>query len=86
MGINKVSALARQLKEDRHCTLVICRSTLGFKNQFGLDDRTLASGSSHIDLIFGGTESNYTKHAFIALYPSGEGRLSAAMFGVRVGG
>ena len=69
---HQLSVLARRLKEEEHCTLVICRSTLGFKNQIGMDDRTLAIESRCIDIIFGGTESNYTKHAFIALNKSQE--------------
>lgn len=48
-----VNRIARYLKEEEKCDLVICISQLGAKGE-KYNDRKLGKGSEHIDLIVGG--------------------------------
>ena len=60
--------LAIYLKESKNCQLVVCLSQLGFKSVTGdNDDITLALASSHIDIIVGGNETNYSNRPYISL-------------------
>lgn len=53
--ISKANLMAKQLKLDHKCDLVICLSHLGFKYQEKkVSDMDLAYQSQHIDLILGG--------------------------------
>ncbi len=53
MSMSAINELARTLKVDKGCTIVICISELGFKNRNSVDDYTLAASSEHIDIIIG---------------------------------
>ncbi|HLT88248.1 MAG TPA: metallophosphatase [Sphingobacterium sp.] len=50
-----VNRIAKMLKEDKKCDLVICLSHLGYKyNDDKIDDLKLAARSRHLDIILGG--------------------------------
>ncbi len=51
----EINELARSLKENKQCQLVICLSELGFENKNRMDDRSFAASSEHIDIIIGNT-------------------------------
>jgi hypothetical protein len=57
--VANVNATASRLKKDENCDLVACLSQLGYKNQNGIDDITLAAQSTDIDAIIGGHPENY---------------------------
>ncbi|NGM66985.1 bifunctional metallophosphatase/5'-nucleotidase [Sphingobacterium sp. SGR-19] len=50
-----VNRIAKMLKENKKCDLVICLSHLGYKyNDDKIDDLKLAARSRHLDIILGG--------------------------------
>lgn len=50
-----VNRIAKMLKEDKKCDLVICLSHLGYKYKDDkIDDLKLAAASRHVDIILGG--------------------------------
>jgi hypothetical protein len=51
----EINELARSLKENKQCQLVICLSEFGFENKNRPDDRSFAASSEHIDIIIGNT-------------------------------
>lgn len=51
----EINELARSLKENKQCQLVICLSEMGFENKNRPDDRSFAASSEHIDIIIGNT-------------------------------
>jgi 5'-nucleotidase len=55
MSMDEINQLARTLKEEKRCTIVICVSELGFKNKNSVDDASLAASSEYIDIIIGNT-------------------------------
>ncbi len=55
MSMDEINQLARILKENKKCNIVICVSELGYKNKNSVDDYTLASSSENIDIILGNT-------------------------------
>jgi hypothetical protein len=57
--IQKTNLLAGKLKTDKNCQAVVCLSQLGYKNNLGPDDITLAEKSSHLDIIIGGHPDNF---------------------------
>ncbi len=57
--INELNDLSAFLKKEKNCQLVICVSLIGFKNKKGLDDKTLAEKSTHIDIIIGNHATNH---------------------------
>jgi len=61
-----ISRLASSLKNDNGCQLVVCLSSLGYKNKKGIDDMKLAESSSDIDIIIGNHTSNHTPFPVIA--------------------
>ena len=65
-SIDKLNDLAVYLKEEKNCHLVVCMSQLGYKSNTGLDDLTLAAGSTHLDIIIGGHAENFCKQPVIA--------------------
>lgn len=62
-GINQ---LASELKKDHECQLVVCLSSLGFKQKTGTDDQKLAEKSADIDIIIGNHPSNHCPNPYIA--------------------
>ena len=64
--INNVNKLAAHLKNEKGCNMVVCLSQLGYKNNGGPDDITLAEKSTHIDVIIGGHASNFAKRPMTA--------------------
>jgi hypothetical protein len=58
--ITELNDLSAFLKKEKNCQLVICLSMAGYKNKKGLDDRTLAEKSTHIDIIIGNHATNHT--------------------------
>lgn len=58
--INYVNELADYLKKEKNCQVVVCLSELGYKNNTGNDDRTLAEKSSAIDIIIGNHTTNFS--------------------------
>jgi hypothetical protein len=61
---NRINSLAAMLKQDENCSLVVCISQLGYKNN--ADDITLAGNSEHIDIIIGKQTLISPKCPFIA--------------------
>lgn len=55
----KTEKLAAYLKNEKKCTLVVCVSHLGHKQENSIDDITLASQSENIDIIINGHETNF---------------------------
>jgi len=53
-ALNKI---AKYLKEDEACDLVVCLSHLGFNSKTKLNNRQLAEDTSLVDLIIGGNAS-----------------------------
>jgi len=83
--------VSKYLKETELCDLVICLSQLGASDD-QLNDRKLASSSSHIDFIVGGSEQklntgalilkNAKKHDVVFCYAGTEGALlGSTVFG-----
>ena len=66
-AMKEANELAAYLKTEKNCDLVVCLSALGYKTNNDLDDRRLANLSSHIDMIIGGHESNFSSTTMIAL-------------------
>ena len=60
-----VNRLSSFLKKDKNCQLIICVSSLGYKNKSGLDDLTLAEKSHHIDIIIGNHASNHSPYPIV---------------------
>ncbi len=54
-----INALAVYLKKEKNCHLVVCLSQLGYKSQTGLNDMSLATASTHLDIIIGGHATNF---------------------------
>ena len=63
--IQKVNSLSAYLKKEKKCTVVVCISTLGYKNNNAPDDFKLATESTHLDIIIGGHSSNFYPHPYI---------------------
>ena len=59
LGMNpaEIDELARSLKENKQCRLVICLSEMGFENKNSPDDQSFASSSEYIDIIIGNTST-----------------------------
>ncbi|MBK6826970.1 MAG: hypothetical protein IPG86_08910 [Chitinophagaceae bacterium] len=62
-GINQ---LAQELKKDYQCQLVVCLSSLGFKQKNGTDDLKLAEKSTDIDIVIGNHPTNHCPNPYIA--------------------
>jgi hypothetical protein len=65
--IEKINTLSAFLKKEKSCHIVVCISSLGYKNKNAPDDLTLAGKSAHLDMIIGGHAKNFHKHPVIAL-------------------
>lgn len=61
----ELNDLSSFLKKEKNCQLVICLSMAGFKNKKGLDDKTIAEKSTHIDIIIGNHVTNHTPFPFV---------------------
>jgi 5'-nucleotidase len=62
---DKANALARMLKEEKGCDLVICLSHLGYKQPTGPNNEEFAKASENIDLIIGGHSELIMPHQLI---------------------
>jgi hypothetical protein len=65
--IEKINTLSARLKKEKNCNIVVCLSSLGYKNKNAPDDLTLAKKSTHLDLIIGGHAKNFHAHPVLAL-------------------
>lgn len=65
-SVDGINQLAQQLKKDYQCQLVVCLSSLGFKQKTGTDDIKLAEKSTDIDIIIGNHPTNHCSNPFIA--------------------
>jgi hypothetical protein len=65
--IEKINTLSTYLKKEKKCNIVVCLSSLGYKNKNTPDDLTLAEKSTHLDLIIGGHAKNFHAHPVIVL-------------------
>ncbi len=63
---SKVNTISTYLKKERSCNLVICISSLGYKNIDGIDDINLAAQSLNLDVILSNHTTNYINKPFIA--------------------
>jgi 5'-nucleotidase len=71
-SITELNALAAYLKKEKDCNLVICLSSLGYKNKNKIDDCSIAEQSENIDMIIGGHAENFSKNAMIVLNKKNE--------------
>ncbi len=61
--VAKANEMARQLKHDHHCQLVICLSHLGYSyKENKVSDQVLAANTRNIDLIIGGHTHTFLEH------------------------
>jgi hypothetical protein len=60
-----INALAKFLKQQKNCHLVVCLSQLGYTSASGLNDLDLAAASTHLDVIIGGHATNFCKRPVI---------------------
>jgi 2',3'-cyclic-nucleotide 2'-phosphodiesterase (5'-nucleotidase family) len=65
--IRKIEKLSTRLKKEKNCTIVVCLSQLGYKNERSPDDIKLAKASTDLDIIIGGHPANFHIHPIIAL-------------------
>ena len=65
--IENIQALSTFLKKEKKCTLVVCLSGLGYKNEKAPDDLSLAQKTTDIDVIIGGHATNFKAYPYIAL-------------------
>ena len=56
-SLAELNRLAKKLKEERGCHLVVCMSSLGYTNKNHNDDLNLAKGSLNIDIIISGNNN-----------------------------
>ena len=63
--IKNADQLARYLKQEKNCQVVVCISKLGHKNKYMPDDITLAAESTNIDVIINGHETNFLPKTMI---------------------
>jgi 5'-nucleotidase len=61
-----VNALAESLSKDASCNLVVCLSSLGYKNKNAVDDIDLAASSQYIDIIIGNDPDVFLKTPTVA--------------------
>jgi len=66
-SIEEINNTASFLKQDKNCNLVVCLSSLGYKNNNGNDDVTLAGKSKSIDMILGGHLTNYSSQPMVLM-------------------
>jgi 5'-nucleotidase len=64
--IESINDMAKKLSVVHECNLVVCLSTLGYKNSNKIDDVHLASSSEYIDLILGNEDNLFMKTPEIA--------------------
>lgn len=60
-----INALAKFLKQQKNCNLVVCLSQLGYTSATGLNDVDLAAASTHLDVIIGGHATNFCKRPVV---------------------
>ena len=81
--------MARILREEERCDLVVCLSHLGYtySDPARMSDRVLAAGTDQIDLIIGGHTHTFMEKAEIAANRSGEPVLiqQVGCYGVNLG-
>lgn len=81
--------MARILREEEGCDLVICLSHLGYRyeNPNRASDQTLAAGTDRIDLIIGGHTHTFMEQAEVATNRSGDPVLiqQVGCFGINLG-
>lgn len=65
--VERINSLAAFLKKEKKCTLVVCLSQLGYKNNNSIDDISLAKKSNDLDIIIGGHADNFHKHPVVLL-------------------
>ena len=70
--IQKVNDLSAWLKKEKGCTVVVCLSQLGYKNNNTPDDISMAKKSQHLDLIIGGNIKNFHLQPMILLNENNE--------------
>lgn len=65
--VQKIKTLSSWLKKEKKCTMVVCLSQLGYKNNNTPDDITLAKESTDLDIIVGGHAENFHVHPIVVL-------------------
>ena len=65
--IQRINSLATFLKKEKKCTIVVCLSQLGYKNNNNIDDTSLAKKSNDLDIIIGGHVDNFHKYPVVLL-------------------
>jgi 5'-nucleotidase len=80
--------IAKELKEERNCDLVICLSHLGYKyREEKVSDMKLAAATEHIDLIIGGHTHTFLPKPTILKNKKGDNMLvnQVGAYGVNLG-
>ena len=70
--IQKVNDLSAFLKKEKGCTVVVCLSDMGFKNNNATDDISIAKKSKYLDFIIGGNTKNFHPQPVILLNENNE--------------
>jgi 5'-nucleotidase len=65
-NFDTVNALAKSLSKNHDCNLIICLSSLGYKNKNDVDDINLAASSQYIDIIIGNDPDVFLKTPTVA--------------------
>jgi hypothetical protein len=61
----KMNTIARMLKQEMLCNLVVCVSRLGHNKKSGMDNLKLAALSEHVDLIIGNNTGIPSQKTFV---------------------
>ncbi len=61
-----INDLAKGLSDTHGCNLVVCLSSLGYKNNSNIDDVNLAASSEYIDIILGNEAELFMKKPHVA--------------------
>jgi 5'-nucleotidase len=64
--LGAINNLANSLSVTHGCNLIVCLSTLGYKNSSKIDDVNLAASSEHIDIIMGNEDRLFMKTPNVA--------------------
>jgi hypothetical protein len=63
--LQEVNRLAKNLKEESGCKVVVCLSSLGYKTTAAIDDARLAKGSVNVDVIISANNAVRVKPSVI---------------------
>lgn len=65
--VSTLNSIARYLKKEEKCDMVVCLSHLGYKNIKAIDDISLAKQTQNVDVIIGGHSHTFMSAPAIVL-------------------